>query len=156
MEFIGLVAQMSETTFQDLIGASPRKIRETLFARLNIKAKKTIGMKVHGKLEDRSKKLHERLKAATTKAEDDLCQELLRNWLYTKRPLLKATLDYLGVKNDGGLVEEEPTFFHELAPEKTKALIAHLKGQGFAAEHIALYLRFVKVPGVDDAVKAAA
>ena len=156
MQFITLVSKMSDETFAELVAASPRKIRETLFQRLGIKAKKTIGLKVHGKLEDRTKKLHEKLKAADTEQENRLCEELVRNWLYTKRPLLKATLDYLGVKNDDGLVEEEPTFFHELSVEKTKALIAHLKGQGFAPEHIALYLHFVKVPGVDAAVQAAA
>src|SRR5690349_20994533 len=101
MEFVALVTKMSDETFGDVIGASPRKIRETLFGRLGIKAKKkTIGVRVHEKLEERTRKLHDRLKSAQTKQEDDLCQELVRNWLYTKRPLLKATLDHLGIKND--------------------------------------------------------
>ena len=81
--------------------------------------------------------------------ENRLCEELVRNWLYTKRPLLKATLDYLGIKNDNGLVEEEPTFFQELTAEKVKELVTHLKGAGYQAEHIALYLHFVKTPHVD-------
>ena|SRR5688500_13906918 len=155
MQFIDLVAKMSEDTFAELVSASPRKIRETLFQRLGIKAKKTIGLKVHGKLEDRTRKLHEKLKAAQTEQEDRLCEELVRNWLYTKRPLLKATLDYLNIKNDNGLVDEEPTFFTELSAEKVKETVEHLKGQGFAPEHIALYLHFVKTPHVDEAVGAA-
>ena len=156
MQFIDLVAKMSGDTFSELITASPRNVRETLFQRLGIKAKKSIGLRVHGKLEDRTKKLHEKLKTASTEQENRLCEELVRNWLYTKRPLLKATLDYLSIKNDNGLVDEEPTFFQELTAEKVKELVTHLKGAGFAAEHIALYLRFVKTPHVDELMKEAA
>lgn len=156
MQFIGLVNKMSGETFAELVAASPRKIRETLFQRLGIKAKKTIGLKVHGKLEDRTKKLHEKLKAADTEQENRLCEELVRNWLYTKRPLLKATLDHLGIKNDNGLVDEDPTFFQELSADKVKDLVAHLTGQGHAPEHIALYLHFVKTPHVDDVIPRAA
>jgi hypothetical protein len=155
MQFIAMISKMSEETFADVISASPRKIRETLFGRLGIKAtKKTIGLRVHAKLEERTQKLHDRLKSAQTKQEDDLCQELIRNWLYTKRPLLKATLDHLGVKNDNGLVDEEPTFFAELSQEKVTDLIDALK-KDFPLEHVLVYLRFVNVPHLD-AVKAAA
>jgi hypothetical protein len=156
MQFAAMVANMSEDTFGEVIAASPRKIRETLFTRMNIKAKKTLTLKVHSKLEDRSKKLHERLKSATSQQEDKLCEELIRNWLYTKRPMLKATLDHLGIKNDNGLVDEDPTFFAELSTDKTRALVAAVKGGGYVLEHLAIYLRFVGVPNVDEAMKAAA
>lgn len=156
MKFIALVAKLSEESFSDLVSASPRKIRETLFQRLNIKAKKTIGLKVHAKTEERTKKLHERLKTSTTDNENRLCEELVRNWLYTKRDLLKATLDHLGVKNDNGLVDEEPTFFAELTIEKVKDLVADLKGKGFPDEHIYAYLAFVDTPHLDETLKLAA
>jgi hypothetical protein len=154
VQFIQMVAAMSEATFGEVVGSSPRKIRETLFARMNIKAKKQIGLKVHGKLEERSKKLHERLKQAGSEQENRLCEELIRNWLYTKRPLLKATLDHLGVKNDNGLVDEEPTFFKDLPSDKVKDLFAVLRAE-FPVEHIGLYLAFVGVPGVEEAQKEA-
>jgi hypothetical protein len=141
-----MVAGMTEDTFAEVISASPRKIRETLFARLNIKAKKQIGLKVHGKLEERTKKLHERLKGAQTEQENKLCEELMRNWLFTKRPLLKATLDHLGVKNDNGLVDEEPAFFKDLTSEKVNDLKGVLAAE-HPVEHIKLYLEFVGVPG---------
>ena len=64
-----------------------------------------------------------------------MCEELVRNWLYTKRPLLKATLDHLGVKNDNGLVDEDPVFFQELSAEKVKELVTHLTAQGHQPEH---------------------
>ncbi len=150
MQFVSMVAGMTEDTFAEVISSSPRKIRETLFARLNIKAKKQIGLKVHGKLEERTKKLHERLKGASTEQENKLCEELMRNWLFTKRPLLKATLDHLGVKNDNGLVDEEPAFFKELSADKVTDLGNVLKGE-HPVEHIKLYLAFVGVP--DESLK---
>jgi hypothetical protein len=145
MQFVSMVAGMTEDTFAEVISASPRKIRETLFARLNIKAKKQIGLKVHGKLEERTKKLHERLKGAQTEQENKLCEELMRNWLFTKRPLLKATLDHLGVKNDNGLVDEEPAFFKDLTSDKVNDLKGVLATE-HSVEHIKLYLEFVGVP----------
>jgi hypothetical protein len=148
MQFIALVAKMTDETFAELVACSPRKIRETLFQRLGIKAKKTIGLKVHAKLEDRTKKLHDRLREADTENENKLCEELVRNWLYTKRPLLKATLDHLGVKNDNGLVDEEPVFFQQLSQEKVNDLVNHLK-KDFPVEHILAYLMFVGTPHLD-------
>lgn len=149
MEYIGLVSGMTPDTFQEVIASSPRRIRETLFGRLGIKAKKRgVGIQVHGKLEERTKKLHERLKGGSTKQENDLCEELLRNWLFTKREMLKAALDHLGVPNDHGLIEEEPTFFQELDEEKVKALWKALEGQ-FPPEHVRVYLTFVRTPHLD-------
>jgi len=153
MQFVSMVAGMTDDTFAEVISASPRKIRETLFARLNIKAKKQIGLKVHGKLEERTKKLHDRLKQANTEQENKLCEELMRNWLFTKRPMLKATLDHLGVKNDNGLVDEEPAFFKELTADKVNELVNVLKSE-HPVEHIRLYLAFVGVP--DESLQAAA
>ncbi len=155
MEYINLVTQMSESRFAEVVDAAPRRIRETLFGRLGIKAKKSVGLKLRGKREERTRKLHARLKEGSTTAENDLCEELLRNWLYTQRPLLKATLDYLEVKNDDGLIEEEPTFFQELEEDKVKALIAHLDGEGHDHDATLLYLQFMSVPHLDKVASAA-
>ena len=157
MEYIALVANLSETTFQEVINASPRRIRETLFGRLGIKAtRKTVGIKVHAKREERTKKLHQRLKDGSSAQENELCEELLRNWLYNQRELLKATLDYLEVPNDNGLIEEEPTFFQELEQEKVQALCDHLEGDGFSLEHVRIYLTFVQAPHLDKVFDKAA
>lgn len=148
-EFIAIVSGMTEGTFQEVITASPRRIRETLFGRLGIKAKKRgTGIHVHGRLEERTRKLHERLRAGNTKQENDLCEELVRNWLFTKRPLLKATLDHLGIENDNGLIEQEPSFFQELEEEKVKSLVAALDAE-FPPEHVRIYLSFVRTPHLD-------
>ena len=151
LQYIELVSRMGEATFQELITSSPRKIRETLFGRMGIKAKKKkIGIRVHGRLEDRTKKLHIRLKDGKTEQENELCGELLRNWLFTKRPLLKATLDFLGVENDNGLIEEEPDFFKELEEAKVKEMVAHLQ-KDYSDEEILVYLTFVETPHLDAA-----
>jgi len=155
MDHIELVTKISESKFQEVVASAPRRIRETLFGRLGIKAKKRVGLKVHGKLEDRARKLHERLKSGSSKEENDLCEELLRNWLFTKRPLLKATLDFLEIENDNGLVDEEPTFFEELEADKVKDIFTHLKGEGFDGEEVFIYLAFMKVPNLDDSMLAA-
>lgn len=148
-EHIGLVSNMTLDTFQEVIAASPRRIRETLFGRLGIKAKKRgVGIQVHGRLEERARKLHERLKSGSSQQENELCSELLRNWLFTKRPMLKAALDHLGIQNDNGLIEEEPTFFQELDEAKVKELWAALTAE-FPAEHARLYLAFVQTPHLD-------
>tara|TARA_Y100001934_G_C12133533_1_gene669007 strand:- start:37 stop:543 length:507 start_codon:yes stop_codon:yes gene_type:complete len=150
-DYIQLVSNMSEEVFAEVIQASPRKIRETLFGRMGIKAKKRVGVKVHGKLEDRTKKLHVKLKQGSSAQESELCQELARNWLFTQRDLLKKTLDYLEVPNDNGLIDEDPVFFQEMDLEKTVALLNHLKAD-FSLEVIAIYLRFVEVPKLDEAL----
>ena len=147
--YVAMVTGMSAETFQDVIASSPRRIRETLFGRLGIKAKKRgLGIQVHGKQEERTRKLHERLKQGTTKQENDLCEELVRNWLFTKRPMLKATLDHLGIENDNGLIEQEPTFFQELEADKVKDMWSTLTEE-FPAEHVRVYLEFVKTPHLD-------
>lgn len=148
-DFIRIVTDMSGDTFAEVIQASPRKIRETLFGRMGIKAKKKIGVRVHGKLEERTKKLHVRLKESSSKQEADLCEELVRNWLYTKRDLLCDTLDYLEIKHDNGLVDEEPTFFQELEEDKVASMVKHLEEKGHDRETIRVYLMFVKTSNLD-------
>lgn len=153
-DYIQMISNMSEQTFAEVIQASPRKIRETLFGRMGIKAKKRVGVRVHGKLEDRTKKLHVKLKEGSSAQEIELCQELARNWLFKQRPLLKATLDYLEVPNDNGLIDEDPTFFQELEKEKLTGLVTHLK-KDFTIESIQIYLQFVEVPNLDEALAEA-
>jgi hypothetical protein len=153
-DYIQMISNMSEETFAEVIQASPRKIRETLFGRMGIKAKKRVGVRVHGKLEDRTKKLHVKLKQGTSAQEIELCQELARNWLFTQRPLLKATLDFLNVPNDNGLIDEDPTFFQELEKDKLTELVAHLNKE-FSLESIQIYLQFVEVPNLDEVIKEA-
>jgi hypothetical protein len=153
MDSVEIIRVMSEETFADVVNTSPRKVRETLYARMGIKGKKKkVGLRVHAKAQDRANKLLERLKNADSDKELELCTELLRNWLYHQRPMLKATLDFLDIPNDNGLTEQETDFFESLQEEQVKNLVVHLTGNGFALEHVSTYLRFVSVPHLDGAL----
>ncbi|MBI5495793.1 MAG: hypothetical protein HY904_12280 [Deltaproteobacteria bacterium] len=144
-----IVGAMSEAKFAEMMARSPRSVRETLFGRLNIKASstKSILPKLHQKNEERIKKLHTKLAQVpgNAKNEQDLCSELIRNWLVGKNPMLIAAMDQLGVKHENGLTEQELDFIEKLEPAKVKDLVGALAGK-FADEEVGIYLRFMKVP----------
>ena len=145
--------RMSQETFEEVIGKSPRSVREVLFSRFAIKAKAKIGLKnIAAKKRERARKLHDRLKLAGGEKEQEVGCELIRNWLFSHRAMLKSALDFLGIANDDGLVEEETDFFSQLSKEKIKELVLHL-GKSFPPEEIEIYLMFVEVPHLDDALK---
>ena len=151
MDSVQIIREMSQETFQDVVQTSPRKVRETLYARMGIKGKKKkVGLRVHAKAQDRANQLFERLQNADSDKEVELCSELVRNWLYHQRPMLKTALDFLEVPNDNGLTEQETDFFESLEKEKC-LLVQHLKDNGFAEDHIG-HLKFVDVPHLQDSL----
>src|SRR5205823_4458657 len=118
-----IIGAMSPRVFSDMMAKSPRQVRETLFNRLSIKAeKKSVVPRPHQKNEERIKKLHGKLAevGATAKNEQELCEELIRNWLVGKTPMLVAALDHFKVKHENGLTEQEIDFFEKLDAEKAK------------------------------------
>jgi len=144
MDPINIIAKMSAGTFSDVMSVSRRQVREILFAQLGIKSKsKSLLKNLQQKKEERIAALHDSLKHASSKRDADICRELIRSWLYTKRPLLKSALDYLNVPNDDGLIEIEPTVFGELSKEKATSLYDHLC-KDFDKEHVAIYLEFME------------
>jgi len=144
MDPIQIVAKMSPGTFSDVMAVSRRQVREILFSQLGIKNKsKSLLKNLQQKKEERINALHDSLKSATSKRDADICRELIRNWLYTKRPLLKSALDYLGIPNDDGLIDTEPTMFGELSKEKATELYNYLC-KNFDKEHVAIYLEFME------------
>jgi len=149
MNFNELLTKISFDTFAEIIAISPRKVRESLFSHYGIKSK-TRGLltSIKEKKEQRIKILHETLQAAKRPRELEFLKELFRNWLFSQRPLLKATLDYLKVENDNGLVEEETDFFEKLSEQQVKELISFLK-PSFSHDSILIYLSFMQVPFLD-------
>jgi predicted component of type VI protein secretion system len=133
VNFNELLKKISFETFTDIISVSPRKIRETLFAHYNVKTKnRSIFSSIKERKEQRIRYLCEILKAVTTPKEQEFLKELLRNWLFHQRPLLKMTLDYLGIENDDGMIEIE----------------THLRPH-FSNDSILIYLSFMEVPFLD-------
>lgn len=152
MNPVSIIAQTPEPIFAEMISGSSRKVRETLFSKMGIKSKaKSVGIKLHEKRDERTKKLHEKLSSATSKGESEICSELIRTWLYGKRAMLKSALDFLGVANDDGLVESDLDFFKEMSEERSRELVNHLS-KSFEREEIKIYLSFVEVPFVDKIV----
>ena len=141
-----LTASMSHETFSEIMAVSPRQVREVLYSQFGIKSKsKSLLKNLQQKKQERINKLHECLKNCKSKKEVELCNELIRNWLYTKRSMLKSALDFLGVPNDNGLIDTEPTLFTELSEEKAKSLFEHLTAD-YPKEHVYIYLRFMQTP----------
>ncbi len=146
MNFNELIQTISFETFSDIIAVSPRKVRESLFSHYGIKSKgRSILSSVKEKKETRIKHLHTVLKDVKLPREQEFLKELLRNWLFHQRALLKSTLDFLEVPNDEGLVEIETDFFKELSESKVKDLLDHLNGK-FPRDAILIYLTFMEVP----------
>ena len=146
MNFNDVIKEISFETFQDVMAVSPRKVREALYAHYGVKPK---GSSLLSALKDKKtqkvKSLHSALKEAHSPKELEFVKELFRNWLFHQRPLLKATLDFLNVKNDNGLVETELDFFTKLTPTEVKNLVGHVK-PNFAKDAILIYFTFVEVP----------
>ena len=149
MNFSDVIKTISFETFSDVIALSPRKVRESLFAHYGIKAKgRSLLASIKEKKETRIKNLQTVLRDVKLPKEQEFLKELFRNWLFHQRPLLKTTLDFLGVENDHGLVEVETDFFKELSDKKVEELVKHLNGK-FSRDAILIYLNFMEVPHVD-------
>jgi hypothetical protein len=149
VNFNELIQNISPETFSDVIAVSPRKVRESLYSHYGVKSKSlNFSWSVKDKKEQKVKQLHSCLKSAKNPREQEFLKELFRNWLFHQRPMLKATLDFLGVKNDDGLVEEETDFFKELSEPKVTELLNHLK-PNFPKDNILIYLTFMEVPFLD-------
>ncbi len=145
-----IIGAMSEGKFTEMMGKSPRQVRETLFNRLAIKASgmKRVVPRPGERNEQRLKQLHQKLAVCppSAKNEQELCTELIRNWLVHKTPMLVAALDHFEVKHENGLTGQELDFFEKLDADKVKALVATLVAKQFDAEEVGIYLRFLKVP----------
>jgi hypothetical protein len=149
VQFNELIKSISFETFSEVIAVSPRKVRESLFSHYGIKTKnRAVFTSPKEKKELRIKNLQTILKDVSQPKEQDFLKELFRNWLFHQRPLLKTTLDFLGVENDDGLVETETDFFKELSEKKVKDLLHHLDGK-FPKDAILIYLTFMEVPHLD-------
>lgn len=133
--------------FRELVAASPRAVREEVFRRTGIKARRKGGaaaLQSRGKADKRIEKLHEALSEGLA-LEDRLVEEMVRNYLYTRRPLLADAMDFLEVEHDEGLTNADLDFMQELDAKRRDALRAHLSPKHDAAD-VELYLSFMGVP----------
>lgn len=143
-----LMKKISYETFADIIAISPRKVRESLFSHYGVKAKSKVLTSMKEKKNEKVSRLFSILREVQSPKEQEFIKELFRNWLLHQRPLLKSTLDYLGVENDNGLIQVETDFFKELSEKQVHKLMEHLKPK-YPQDHICIYLSFMEVPFLD-------
>ncbi len=133
--------------FDALLNASPKKFREEIFRRAGVKNASgggSFALKANGKTSARVK----RLRAAMLKGFDlteEISGEIIRNYLYTRRPLLAEALDFWEVEHDNGLTDAELDFIEELAPERGVHLRDLLQRNHDEAD-VDLYMAFMNVP----------
>lgn len=150
--FTTIVRGLSEDKFSEVLTASTRQARETYFSRHRVEAPKKSKQgfaKPGAKNEARAKALH----AVLSQADDDeMCEEILRTWLLTKRPMLAAALDHLKIPHNDGLTEStDLDKVTELSGRALKELVAAVS-QRAPKEDIAIYLKYLGCKDVDAAV----
>ena len=143
-----VLRSLSAEKFAEVFGASSRKARETYFHRHGVRGKGGSGFAKPGaKNEARIAKLYDVI--ASGADDDEMAEEMLRTWLLTKRPMLAAALDHLGIDHEDGLTESEDlSKFEKLSKRDIGKLLPVLEEHG-SREDAAVYLRFMGVPGVD-------
>ncbi len=142
---IELLTKLSVDDFSNVVNAAPKKVREELFRRAGIKNRGgAFALRSAHKTEGRIRKLHDTFSAGV-EIPPEICEEVIRHYLYHRRELLKDALDFLGVEHEDGLTEADLDFLEELAPEKSRALKNKLLG-AHSASDVELYLGFMKIP----------
>lgn len=147
-QFSAIIRSVSPEKFNEILGASGRKAREVYFHRHSIKAPKTTGFAKSGaKNEARVTALFDSLQHHE---DDELAEEVLRTWLLTKRSLLGAALDHLGIPHTDGLTDSDDVQkIEKLAGGDLKALAAKLT-EIAPKEDVVVYLKFMGAEKVDE------
>jgi len=137
--------------FTEIVNASPRQAKEAYFKRHAIRAKAggSSFMKPGEKMRLRIEQLFGILNEAP---DDELCEEILRAWLLSKRNLLAHALDYLEIPHNNGLTEADLTKFEKLSGREAKKLATHLK-EIAVDDDIRIYFSFMGVPDTNKIFK---
>lgn len=136
---------MSPDRFSEVVNASPRKLREELYRRLGVKAKKNSSFSLKkAEDDDRAKKLFAALQNGEPVA-DEVLEELIRNYLYIRRELLADALDHFQVPHQNGLTDEEIDFLSELPKEKSTELRKLLLAK-HQPQDVELYFAYMNIP----------
>src|SRR5688500_1003801 len=95
-----LLTQLDPDRFGEVLAASPKKFREELFRRAGIRVKSgAFTLNTAPKNELRTQKLHTALKNGMDVG-DQVAEELIRNYLYTRREMLADALDHFKIAHD--------------------------------------------------------
>lgn len=148
-QFTAIIRSLTAEKFSEILAASGRQAREVYFHRHSIRPPKTKLPKAGAKNEYRIEKLFDILRHED---DDELAEEVLRSWLLTKRPLLVAALDHLGIAHTDGLTDsDDVSKIEKLETAELKALAVKLSTIAPSAD-IGVYLKFMGAQGVDEIV----
>ena len=149
--FTAILRSVTPEKFSEIMAASSRKARETYFHRHGVRASASARRmpKPGAKNEERTASLYEVLQRET---DDQMAEEILRSWLLTKRPMLSAALDHLGIAHEDGLTESDDIKKLEtLSADDIRTLASKLAPLA-SREDVGVYLRFMGTPEVDKAL----
>jgi hypothetical protein len=143
---IEIVKQMTPDRFAQILAASPKNFREELFRKAGIRVKGggAFSLSAPPKTQLRTAKLLSGLAEGEVLLEDDVFEEVIRNYLYTRRPMLADALDHLQVAHDNGLTDQDLSFLEELPVERRAALRKLLESKYERAD-VDLYLSFMNI-----------
>ena len=149
-QFSAIIRSVSSEKFTEILGASGRKAREVYFHRHNIKAPKASGFAKSGvKNEVRAAALLDSLRQTE---DEELSEEVLRTWLLTKRNLLSAALDHLGIAHQNGLTDSDDVAKIEKLPASDLKALALKLAEIAPQEDVVVYLKFMGAEKVDEAL----
>jgi hypothetical protein len=140
-----LIEDLPEAFFARLLGACPRRARETLFGRFSIpKPKKKASALLPSKDPERIRKLQRALSALDASDEDgqQVGEELIRVYLMSRRGLLNTALDAIGITHDNGLTDADLDIFTQMDPDDV-AILQKKLATDFEPADVDLYLRFM-------------
>ncbi|MBN1960521.1 MAG: hypothetical protein JW841_06215 [Deltaproteobacteria bacterium] len=150
-EYSAILRTLSAEKFVEVLSASSRKARETYFHRHNVRAPQSSSRlpKPGAKNEARTAELFRLLQ---NQDDDELCEEILRTFLLTKRAMLAKALDHLGIPHQDGLTEsEDVSKFEKLSAKDIRALVKVLD-EVAPKDEITIYLKFMGAADVDKAL----
>lgn len=137
-----ILRDMDEACFQKVFAVSPKKLREEIFRLAKIKVRGgTFVLKSSGKNEQRIRKLYQAVQTGFN-LESQYCEELIRNYLFTRRALLGDALDQFNIPHEDGLTDSELDFFGELSAEEKDKLRSKLAETHDKAD-VDLYIQFM-------------
>ena len=140
-----ILRSMSPDRFTEVVGASPRRVREELYRRLGFKRKKAQNFDLKKRKEDdRAVRLLTAIKNGEPVA-DEVLEELIRSYLSVRRELLSDALDHFQIPHENGLTDSEIDFLSELPKEKAEALRTLLLAKHEPAD-VELYFAYMNIP----------
>lgn len=107
MLYTTILRELGPERFATVVAGSSRKAKETYFARHDIRHTPQVGRVKLGsghKMQARVSALYEVL---AEREDEPMCEEILRLYLLSNRPLLALALDHLGIPHEDGLTESE-------------------------------------------------